>query len=307
MKRTILALSTAIGMAALSTTVHAQQPATAENGYSIFAGTIADMTHTEYANAVKRGAVALWGLGVIEAHGPHLPLGTDVYGPYLNTRQAREALERRGIPALVVPVFYWGVNRVTSAFPGSIDVRPEIMIDVMVDVFRSLKRDGIGTIFCVSGHGDAAHNRAIFDGVKRGAAAADMRVYFVTNRMMAERIGLPLDDRHLVLTADPPAPATPPTTRPQPDVHAGVGETSSMLGNFPAVVRADAIAALPPTNLTPEQLATWRRGGEHALQVTPHGYLGAPADASAERGRTDATRSSAALADAIAKTVANPR
>ena len=305
--KTILALAASVGLTALSATAFAQQPVTAEGGYSVFTGTIADMTHTEYAAAVGRGAVALWGLGVIEAHGPHLPLGTDVYGPYLNTRLAREALERRGIPALVVPVFYWGVNRVTGAFPGSIDVRPEIMIEVMADVFRSLKRDGISTVFCVSGHGDAAHNRAIFEGVKRGAAAAGMRVYFVTNRMMAERIGLPLDDRHLVLTADPPAPATPPATRPQPDVHAGAGETSSMLGNFPAVVRADAIAALPPTNLTPEQLATWRRGGEHALQVTPNGYLGAPADANAERGRADATRSAAALADAIAKTVASPR
>src|SRR5215475_4693807 len=50
-------------------------------GYSIFAGTSADMTYTAYASAIKDGAVGLWALGVIEEHGPHLPLASDVYVP----------------------------------------------------------------------------------------------------------------------------------------------------------------------------------------------------------------------------------
>lgn len=304
-------LAAAAAITATAAPAAAQQQATQEGGYSILAGTIGDMTYTEYEAAVRRGAVALWGLGVIEEHGPHLPLATDIYGPYLQTRLARESLERRGIPALVVPVFYWGVNRVTGSFPGSIDVRPEVMIELMIDVFRSLKRDGIQTVFCVSGHGDAAHNRAIFEGVRRGAAATGIRAYFVTNRMMAERIGLPLDDPHLVLSASGPGAGGPPPAGaqaaparpPQPDVHAGAGETSSMLGNFPEVVRDELISTLPPTNLTQEDLAEWRRGYDHARRITPQGYLGAPADANAERGRTGAQRSGEALADAIAATL----
>ena len=40
-------------------------------------------------------AVVLWGLGVIEQHGPHLPLGTDVYMPSELLRRVRKQLARR--------------------------------------------------------------------------------------------------------------------------------------------------------------------------------------------------------------------
>ena len=35
--------------------------------------------------------------------------------------------------ALIVPAFYWGVNHVTGIFPGSFHLRPEIMVEVMVE------------------------------------------------------------------------------------------------------------------------------------------------------------------------------
>src|SRR5215475_3977895 len=56
-------------------------PQAKNGGYSIFAGTTADMTYTSYASAIRDGAVGLWALGVIEEHGPHLPLASDVYVP----------------------------------------------------------------------------------------------------------------------------------------------------------------------------------------------------------------------------------
>lgn len=46
--------------------------------YSVFHDAMADMTYPEIERAARNGAVALWGLGVIEQHGPHLPLATDV-------------------------------------------------------------------------------------------------------------------------------------------------------------------------------------------------------------------------------------
>lgn len=301
------ALLAGIGLALTAACVPAvaQQPQSANGGYSIFKGTIADLTYTEYEAAVKGGAVAIWGLGVVEEHGPHLPLATDIYGPYQATTGASQELARRNVPSVVVPVYYWGVNRVTGSFPGSIDVRPEIMIELMQDVFKSLKRDGIKTVFCVSGHGDAAHNKAIYEGVKRAAAELGISTYFVTNPMMAQRLGLDSNDPRLVLTAAGPgyAPAQPGAPRPQIDVHAGAGETSTMLGNFPDVVRKDLIAGLPPTNLNEAQLAEWRRGYDHAKKVTPDGYFGAPADADAERGRQSSQRGAIAIADAIERVV----
>ena len=54
-----------------------------------------------------------------------------------------------------MPPFYWGVNQVSGLFPGSFVVRPETMIELMVDLIKSLKKDSFAKLFCVSGHGDA--------------------------------------------------------------------------------------------------------------------------------------------------------
>src|SRR5262245_40055624 len=109
--------------------------------YSIFQDTIADMTFQEVAGAAADRAVGLWGLGVIEQHGPHLPLGTDVYMPSELLRRVRKRLAERGIASVIMPPFYWGVNQVSGSFPGTFVVRPEVMIELVVDVIKSLKKD----------------------------------------------------------------------------------------------------------------------------------------------------------------------
>src|SRR5688500_11286949 len=105
---------------------------------SIFADTMADTTYREFEDEVRRGAVALWALGVIEEHGPHLPLATDVYLPSATLRQVRTMLAERGRPAVIVPPFYWGVNSVTADFAGSITVRPQVVEELIIDVLSSL-------------------------------------------------------------------------------------------------------------------------------------------------------------------------
>src|SRR5271163_1802440 len=111
------------------------------SGYSIFQETMADMTFPELVQAADR-AVVLWGLGVIEEHGPHLPLATDVYLPSALLRLTRRRLQDDGIPAVILPPFYWGVNSITASFPGSITVRPETVLALLLDVFASVYRDG---------------------------------------------------------------------------------------------------------------------------------------------------------------------
>ena len=168
-------------------------------GYSIFHETMADMTYPEIERAAKSGAVPLWGLGVIEQHGPHLPLGTDVYVPMAVLRLARRLLASRKIESVIVPPCYWGVNHVTASYAGSFLVRPEVFVALMSDVFASLKKDGFERVFCVSGHGDAVHNRAILDGVRQGSAAGAIDGRMVISRGMVARLGFDeLEDRRRV-------------------------------------------------------------------------------------------------------------
>ena len=265
------------------------------DGYSIFHGTMADMTYPEIEEASRRGAVVLWALGVIEEHGPHLPLATDVYVPCATLREARTILAARGVESVIAPPFYWGINAATAAFAGSFVVRPETMIELMKDVFRSLRKDGFGTVFCLSGHGDAAHNRVLFEGVKAGRDYGPIESYMLVSPAFAKRFEIDRADPHVALVESAPG-------EPQPfvDVHAGNGETSMIWAKYPDVVRTEIVPTLAPTNYVLEDLMEWRKGDKHAVRKTPHGYLGDPAAASPERGHEIVHAEAQAIADAVA-------
>lgn len=265
-------------------------------GESIFKDTIAEMTHEEVAASAAGGAIALWGLGVIEQHGPHLPTGTDVYIPSARLRIVKAKLAEQGIEALIVPPFYWGVNHVSASFPASFRVRPEIMVELMSDVIDSLAGDGFGHLFCASGHGDALHNRAIFDGVCKGSKADGVQAMFVADRGLFARLGVDVDHPNALAT---PAEFPTPAKARYIDLHAGDWETSLMLALNPEVVRTEKLPALEPTNLVAADLAEWRKGHEDARRVTPLGYFGDPASATAGRGVQDIIREAGLIADAI--------
>ncbi len=264
-------------------------------GHSVFHDTMADMTYPEIEHAARKGAVALWGLGVIEQHGPHLPLATDVYVPAAILRGARSMLAARGIESVIVPPFYWGVNHVTGGFAGSFVVRPAVMIELMTDVFLSLKKDGFTRLFCLSGHGDALHNRTLLDGVRQGSRAAGIEGRMVVKRAAIARLGFDPADPHLAI-----GDAVASAGGNHLDVHAGDWETSLVWAAFPEVVRDQVLPQLQPTNLVQADLLEWRKGGEHALRTTPLGYFGDPAGASRERGRELLQREAEAVAGAIA-------
>jgi creatinine amidohydrolase len=201
-----------------------------------------------------------------------------------------------------VPAYYWGVNRVTGSFPGSIDIRPEVMTELMTDVFRSLAKAGFTKIFCITGHYDAAHSRAIIDAVRRANRSLSINVSFVVPKLLGERVGLKPGDPGFLLVEFPPE-----TAPAHPDIHAGEAETSMILSIAPDAVRTQIMPSLKPTDLMPEDLATWRKGYEHARKITPQGYLGDPAKARAASGAVRLEQQAASFADAIAASVSRER
>ncbi|WP_439588694.1 creatininase family protein [Hydrogenophaga sp.] len=280
----------------------------------IFADTIAEMTWYEVDQAAKDGAVLLWAFGVIEQHGPHLPTGTDVYIPQARLREVKRELAARGVQALIVPPYYWGVNVVSGAFPASYRVRPELIRELMADVFVSQSGDGFRRVFCFSGHGDALHNRTIHEGVKLGVERTGMDISFVIDAALASRLGIALDDPHITLPAgaqaeglkffqinasSPSSPGDGETPPRYVDVHAGRWESSMMLASCASLVRDDVRRTLKSTDLGPDDLAVWRRGYEDARKTTPLGYFGDPASADAAEGQRSLQSAAATAADAI--------
>ncbi|MFK0259636.1 creatininase family protein [Streptomyces sp. NPDC090445] len=109
--------------------------------YSVFAGTMADLTYPQVA-AAAAGACVLLPTGVIEQHGPHLPLGTDAYGAYQLCRMVEDELDRHRVPALIAPPVFWGINQVSGAFAGTFRGDRERADDVLVPRARRLRRHG---------------------------------------------------------------------------------------------------------------------------------------------------------------------
>ena len=276
---------------ALSLTVNPSPSAAQQD---VLEGTIAELTWNELEERARSGTVALWAIGAIEEHGPHLPLATDIYLPTLQLRLVRSMLGKCGVKAEIVPPYFWGVNHVTGAFPGSIEIRPDTMRALLEDVFQSLRKAGFQQIVVITGHYDAAHSRTILEAIE-AANARGNKVTYLVPQTIAARIGV----------TEPRAGAVPVDLGSKPglvaDLHAGDAETSAMLSGARSAVRTSRLRSLPATTLSEAQVAEWRRGQEYARRLTPHGYVGDPARATAEKGRRQTRQTAAAYAKAIVR------
>ena len=91
-------------------------PDVTTRAYSIFDGTMVDMTYPEIEKAAQEKAIVLFPTGVIEEHGPALPLGVDTYEAYVKAKLLKAELEKKGIRVLIAPPC--GVTAGAPAGPG---------------------------------------------------------------------------------------------------------------------------------------------------------------------------------------------
>ncbi len=254
-------------------------PEATTGGYSIFHGTMADMTYVQIEKAAKEKAIILFPVGVIEEHGPHLTTGVDTYGAYLRTKMIKGELEKRGIQALIAPPFYWGINNATGAFAGSFTVREETMMNVLWDTMACLKRWGFENVFFINQHGDIDHQRSMFKAAQKARNDLGIRAYCIIEDWLAKRHGFTGSEHHiLVFKRELPSSK-------YLDIHAGGSETSLMWYYFPDLVDLEIWKTLRSTHLTAQDMMVWVRGWEDARKVTPQGYFGEVETASPEWGK----------------------
>ncbi len=168
-------------------------------GYSIFEETMVDMTYPEVVKAATRGAVVLLPSGVVEQHGPHLPIGVDTYGSYLLAKLTRREMSRLGREALIAPPFYWGINKVTEGFPATFRTRHETAVMLLTDIFDTLIEDGFQNVFIVNHQGDAGHAKVQIEVMQAQHAKGNNGIAWVEDEPTAKRHGA---DRNGSLLAD---------------------------------------------------------------------------------------------------------
>lgn len=95
----------------------------------------------------KSGGVIIIPVGSTEQHGSHLPLGTDTMVAMM---LAEDAAEKTGVP--VAPPLWFGWSPHHMVLPGTITLRPEVLIEVLYDIIESLHKHGFQKFVVVNGH-----------------------------------------------------------------------------------------------------------------------------------------------------------
>jgi len=111
--------------------------------------------------------VALLPTGAIEAHGPHLPLATDVIIAGAMARAGAAQLSARGCDMLLLPALPYAPAPFAESFEGTLQVGPATVTALVTDVARSLARHGCSVLAIANAHHDPTHVAALREAARR--------------------------------------------------------------------------------------------------------------------------------------------
>ncbi|NPV07098.1 MAG: creatininase family protein [Anaerolineae bacterium] len=247
------------------------------------------MTVREMREALSKTRTVILPMGVIEQHGYHLPLNTDVYNCY--------EIAKRVAPVagcVVAPPIMYSFSG--GELPGTTDISPQTLSLLTMDIIKSLANQGFRNIIILLGHGGSENQQAALD-------AADM----FYRRNVRYR-----DVRLATVTFTDLTPSVKECFAAK-DFHAGYLETSLMLYWHPELVRPKELWVTD----TPELMDLFRRDQDayqtrtklvnHPLVVpivtqnpdTKVGVMGDPSNANAEFGRKVCQEAVAGLVELI--------
>jgi creatinine amidohydrolase len=107
-----------------------------------------ELTWPDVAAYLERpDRIVLIPVGATEQHGAAGPLGVDTY---VATSLAEDTAVRSGV--LCCPPIWFGDSEFHMGFPGTIALRTETLMAVMLDVISSLLRHGFNRIMVINGH-----------------------------------------------------------------------------------------------------------------------------------------------------------
>ena len=172
-----------------------------------------ELTAEDFAKAVQqsRGTCVL-PFGIIEKHGPQLPLGTDL----INVRYVSEHAAEQEF-TIVFPPYYFGQIFEAKHQPGTVAYSAKLQLELLQETTDEMARNGCKKILIVNGHG-GNNNLLPFFAQSQLAAPHDYVVYVFL------RSNYP-----------PGRPALKSTV----DAHAGESETAHTMISRPDLVHLD--------------------------------------------------------------------
>ena len=200
--------------------------------------------------------IAVFGIGAIEQHSIHLPLGTDWLGVQDVTKRVAEKMG-----AFLVPALPFSMSQCHGPMSGTVWLKPITLASVLKDVVLSLYEQGIKKILVVNGHGG------------NFVLEAEIR-----------RLNLKYPDLFVLFPPwFPPKPGESKIWDKGIGIHANEGETSHQLLINPNNVKTEIIDYQPPVG---------REYLDYAYmdKISEWGVWGFPSYGTVEKGEKAITR-----------------
>ena len=243
---------------------------------------LAQLTWEEVRDLDRARTVVVLPVGAIEAHGPHLPLDTDVV---IATAMARAGARRLAArhTVLILPALAYTAAAFAAAFHGTLSIAAITVTAVIVDLARRLSDQGFRLLAIANAHLDPEHLTALHEAVKLARADRLLPIAFpdLTQRPWGSRLGAEFRSGAC---------------------HAGQFESSIVLRAQPGGVR-DQIRRTLPAN--PHSLSAAIKTGKRTFAEAggPRAYFGDPAAATAEAGSELIEALGGILDDAVRETM----
>jgi creatinine amidohydrolase len=195
-----------------------------------------ELTGPDFIKAIQQArGVCVLPFGIIEKHGPHLPLGTDL----INVRYAVEHATEQEY-AVIFPPYYFGQIAEARQQPGTVSYSMRLQLDLLQETTDEMARNGCQKVVIVNGHGGNEH----------------LLPYFAQSQLQT-----PHDYVVYVYRWSPANLPGRPPLHSKVDMHAGESETAHTMASRPDLVHLDR--------------ANQESGGDEARQHLPEGvYTG---------------------------------
>ncbi|MEW6209804.1 MAG: creatininase family protein [Acidobacteriota bacterium] len=221
-------------------------------------------TWKEASEKIARGAVFILPVGSTEAHGPHLPLATDVIISEEMSRRAAAKLSEQGIASFVLPAISYSVTDFSADFAGTISIKKETAVALLRDICLSLYAQGARLVVVANSHLEPEHIASINEAIEQVKAETGRAVVFPDKRRRRWAATLTEEFR-------------------RGDCHAGSYETSLVMVSRPELVRENEREHLEKV---PISIAEKIREGARTFTEAggSEAYFGDPRSATREEG-----------------------
>jgi creatinine amidohydrolase len=233
-----------------------------------------ELSAADFRQGIQQSkGVCLLPFGILEKHGPHLPLGTDL----LNVRYASlHAADQEY--AIVFPEYYFGQIFEAKHEPGTVAYSMDLQLRLLQETTDEMSRNGCKKVIIVNGHGGNEHLLPYF-----GQAQLDKPHDYVVYVLDGER-------------SKAGGPAKKSTGI---DYHAGENESSNLLYSHPELAHIDRAGSESGADEKRQKLPEGLYTGIWWYARFPNHYSGDGSVATKELGEWNMNNWIGAIAESI--------